>query len=64
MAMGLGVLRLAPTAFWAMTPRELQAACEGLFGRSGTVGAPTRSAFLYIFGLTSTSMLSGRQPSS
>lgn len=26
MAVGLGVLRLSPHAFWAMTPRELAAA--------------------------------------
>lgn len=26
MALGLGVLRLPPDAFWAMTPRELAAA--------------------------------------
>jgi uncharacterized phage protein (TIGR02216 family) len=26
MAAGLGLLRLAPRAFWAMTPRELAAA--------------------------------------
>nr|WP_267213129.1 rcc01693 family protein [Chelatococcus asaccharovorans] len=33
MAFGLGVLRLAPTEFWAMTPRELAAAIEGHTGR-------------------------------
>ena len=27
MHMGLHVLRLPPTAFWAMTPKELAAAC-------------------------------------
>jgi uncharacterized phage protein (TIGR02216 family) len=32
MAFGLGVLRLSPTAFWAMTPRELHAALEGVYG--------------------------------
>lgn len=30
---GLGVLRLAPDAFWAMTPRELAAAMRGAGGR-------------------------------
>ena len=30
MAFGLGELRLAPRDFWAMTPRELVAACEAL----------------------------------
>lgn len=38
MRFGLGVLRLAPCAFWATTPRELHAAAEGLFGpRDNTV---------------------------
>lgn len=32
MRFGLGVLRLSPKQFWRMTPRELHAAAEGLFG--------------------------------
>ncbi len=32
MAFGLGQLRLSPRDFWAMTPRELAAAAEGVFG--------------------------------
>ncbi|MBY6239753.1 phage tail assembly chaperone [Methylosinus sp. Sm6] len=32
MAFGLGVLRLSPGAFWSMTPRELAAAAEGVYG--------------------------------
>ena len=32
MAFGLGVMRLAPAQFWAMTPRELFMAAEGLGG--------------------------------
>ncbi|SEA22968.1 rcc01693 family protein [Rubrimonas cliftonensis] len=32
METGLGRLRLPPEAFWAMTPRELSAACAGAFG--------------------------------
>jgi uncharacterized phage protein (TIGR02216 family) len=32
MAAGLGLLRLAPRDFWAMTPRELDAALRGLLG--------------------------------
>lgn len=32
MAAGLGMLRLAPSHFWAMTPRELAAAIEGVSG--------------------------------
>ncbi|WP_457795732.1 rcc01693 family protein [Methylocystis sp. S23] len=42
MAFGLGVLRLAPGDFWSMTPRELQAAAEGVYGRA--CGAPSRAA--------------------
>ena len=34
MGFGLGVLRLAPDAFWRMTPRELAAAMEAVFGPS------------------------------
>jgi uncharacterized phage protein (TIGR02216 family) len=32
MEAGLGTLRLAPPVFWAMTPRELEAALRGAFG--------------------------------
>jgi uncharacterized phage protein (TIGR02216 family) len=32
MEAGLGTLRLAPTVFWAMTPRELEAALRGAYG--------------------------------
>jgi uncharacterized phage protein (TIGR02216 family) len=32
MSFGLGTLRLAPDAFWHMTPRELAAAMEALAG--------------------------------
>lgn len=35
MRAGLGLLRLAPRDFWAMTPRELAAALDGLMGRGG-----------------------------
>lgn len=38
MAAGLGLLGLAPAAFWAMTPRELAAALRGRLGSS--VAAP------------------------
>jgi uncharacterized phage protein (TIGR02216 family) len=40
MAFGLGVLRHTPQAFWSMTPRELAAAAEGVFGKLS--GAPAR----------------------
>ena len=42
MAFGLGVLKLPPAAFWAMTPRELDAALEGHYGRQRRTGAPSR----------------------
>jgi uncharacterized phage protein (TIGR02216 family) len=32
MGFGLGVLRLSPSAFWRMTPRELAAAIEAVLG--------------------------------
>ena len=32
MAFGFGRLRLSPRDFWAMTPRELAAAVEGVLG--------------------------------
>ena len=32
MAAGLGLLGLTPTAFWAMTPRELALALKGAAG--------------------------------
>lgn len=41
MCFGLGVLRLAPRQFWEMTPRELHAAAEGLFGPRNS-SAPSR----------------------
>ena len=34
MAAGLGLLRLDPRAFWAMTPKEIEAAFRGLLGTS------------------------------
>jgi len=42
MALGLGVLRLPPAQFWAMTPRELHAAASPLFV-SGGQAAPGRA---------------------
>ena len=35
MGFGLGVLRLAPDAFWRMTPRELAAAMAAVLGSGG-----------------------------
>lgn len=35
MRVGMGVLRLPPDVFWAMTPREFEAACTALgFGKA------------------------------
>lgn len=34
MSFGLGVLRLSPVEFWAMTPRELAAAARHLADRA------------------------------
>ena len=42
MGFGFGVLRLAPAAFWSLTPRELAAAFHALHPRAA--GAPGRSA--------------------
>ncbi len=42
MAAGLGVLGLAPPVFWAMTPKELDAALRGRLGTGGASAAPTR----------------------
>lgn len=41
MAFGFGVLRQSSEAFWAMTPRELHRAAEGVYGRR--TGAPGRA---------------------
>lgn len=43
MGFGLGVLRLAPDAFWRMTPRELAAAIAAV---RGPVAAPLDRAGL------------------
>ncbi len=43
MALGLGALKLTPIVFWAMTPREFDAALEGHFGTRRAGGALARS---------------------
>jgi uncharacterized phage protein (TIGR02216 family) len=43
MAMGLGLLRLTPRDFWAMTPRELDAALTGLLGPAHAETPTTRA---------------------
>jgi uncharacterized phage protein (TIGR02216 family) len=41
MALGLGMLRLSPTAFWTMTPRELRAALSSIID-PGPISRPSR----------------------
>jgi uncharacterized phage protein (TIGR02216 family) len=41
MAIGLGLLRLSPKAFWAMTPLEFERAASVL--RQGACGPPARA---------------------
>lgn len=41
MAVGFGLMRLSPAAFWSMTPRELAAVMA-----PATAGAPERSALV------------------
>jgi len=43
MAFGLGLLRLSPTEFWLMTPRELERAWSAFHPMRA--GAPTRGEF-------------------
>jgi uncharacterized phage protein (TIGR02216 family) len=45
MAAGLGHLRLAPSAFWSMTPRELAAAIGALPGMAARDVPPSRAEF-------------------
>ncbi|MCR4265357.1 phage tail assembly chaperone [Nitratireductor sp. ZSWI3] len=50
MALGLGMLRLSPTAFWSMTPRELESVLSAVPGRGGE--APRRddlAALMHLF---------------
>jgi uncharacterized phage protein (TIGR02216 family) len=42
MAVGFGVLGLAPKTFWSMTPKELEAALRGRFGGASD-GPPGRA---------------------
>lgn len=42
MAIGLGVLGLAPSEFWAATPREFEAALHGRVGVAGALSPPAR----------------------
>ncbi|CFX31509.1 conserved protein of unknown function [Candidatus Filomicrobium marinum] len=42
MAVGLGLLGLAPAELWAMTPREFEAALRGRLGRGSRLSALSR----------------------
>lgn len=44
MALGLGVLGLAPTAFWSMTLKEIEAAIRGRLGPTASAGPLERGA--------------------
>lgn len=46
MRVGLGVLSLSPSEFWAMTPRELDAAVNGVVGRPSLDCVPERRDLL------------------
>jgi uncharacterized phage protein (TIGR02216 family) len=43
---GLGVLRLPPQQFWAMTPRELASAIEAFTGRGAPLDRITLSELM------------------
>ena len=50
MHFGLGVLRLPPRDFWAMTPRELAAAWGAIMGdRTGSLGRSELDRLMEIF---------------
>lgn len=50
MTAGLGTLRLAPSEFWAMTPRELDAALRGALGVGSQRGSMTREDLSALMG--------------
>ena len=43
MAIGLGVLALSPAVFWALTPKEFDAALRGRFGTERSAGGLTQA---------------------
>ena len=50
MAVGLGLLRLQPEAFWAMTPREFERAASALFpARASPPGRRDLAALMRAF---------------
>jgi uncharacterized phage protein (TIGR02216 family) len=48
MAAGLGMLGLPPHHFWAMTPKELDAALSGRLGLSGIGEPPSAGDFIQL----------------
>jgi uncharacterized phage protein (TIGR02216 family) len=42
MATGFGILRLSPSVFWSMTPKEFEAALRGLLGDGAIARPPAR----------------------
>lgn len=46
MAFGFGVLRRSSAEFWAMTPRELNAASSAIFGAKGAATSRSTLAAL------------------
>ena len=50
MEAGLGTLRLPPHIFWAMTPRELEAALRGAFGVTRQAGPMSRADLAALMG--------------
>ena len=51
MEAGLGTLRLPPSVFWAMTPRELEAALRGAFGVARMSEPMSRPDFAVLMGM-------------
>lgn len=46
MRAGFGVLRLSSDQFWAMTPRELEAALQGVYGAPSSLTSPAKRDLL------------------
>ncbi|OQM75218.1 hypothetical protein BFN67_19630 [Pseudaminobacter manganicus] len=62
MALGLGLLRLSPQSFWAMTPRELERALSVLSqGKGPSPGRNELAALMREFPDAGTEHLAGEQ---
>ncbi len=51
MAAGLGTLRIPPSDFWRMTPKEIDAALRGALGLTSAASAPSRTDLLQLMQL-------------